>query len=872
MSQHQVKRLVDYEAPSFTITDVSLSIGLDEHSTRVESILKIERRDPDAETLFLDGEELKLESVTVIGNAFPLRYEVNDKQLSLTVPANISSFSLRIVNILSPISNTSLEGLYCSDGAFCTQCEAEGFRKITYYLDRPDVLAKFDVYVEAQQVAFPYLLSNGNLVEKGVLDNGRHWAKWQDPHPKPSYLFALVAGDFDVLTDQFVTQSGRQVALELYVDKGQAFRGNHALSSLKKSMLWDEETFGLEYDLDVYMIVAVDFFNMGAMENKGLNVFNSKYVLADPQSATDTDFFNIESIIGHEYFHNWSGNRVTCRDWFQLSLKEGLTVFRDQQFSNDMSSPLVNRIQNVRVIREHQFVEDAGPMSHPIRPEQVMEMNNFYTVTVYDKGAEVIRMLHTLLGVDGFRAGMDLYFERHDGQAVTCDDFVNAMEDATQISLVQFRRWYSQAGTPEVTVVSHYDAGSQIFELDCQQAIPTQKGPVSAPLHIPMDVEFIDCEGNNIPMVGGKPSKVESLTGTKQKFSYTLPKAPAAVSLFRNFSAPVKLHYQRDVKEIQHCVAYSSDPFNRWDALQLLYMKAIQATIDAENSDKSELVDYKTVLIETLSTLIQDKKIDSSLLAECLVLPSLESVFQNQPGLIDVHQCFEGRQRLQQHVAKALSPCLKDLLSRIELPGQYYYQQADVNQRRLVGVVLTLLAIANSKNNEYWLDSYTNSNNMTDTLNILSASQHSDGDVFEQLMAKFEKTWRTDVLVLDKWFALSAGANVEAASEVVEGLMAHPQYSINNPNRVRSVWGAFCKSNTLGFHHKDGSGYQLLASYLVKLDTINPQVAARLVEPLLQLNRYTEVYRGAMEAALLTMSKEKLSKDVYEKVSKALKK
>lgn len=864
-AKHQIKRLIDYTAPEFTIDAVNLDITLDPKRTVVKSTLTVRRLSNTAKQLRLDGAELELVSVAFGDSQQTLDYQLAEDALTILIPTGFESFTLKIVNVISPESNTSLEGLYCSNGAFCTQCEAEGFRKITYYLDRPDVLAKFSVLINGDRQQYPRLLSNGNLVNSGTTNDGRHWAEWVDPHPKPCYLFALVAGDFDLLEDRYVTADGRDVALQLFVDKGQKERGYHALESLKNAMKWDEDVFGLSYDLDIYMVVAVDFFNMGAMENKGLNVFNSKYVLANSESATDTDYFNIESIIGHEYFHNWTGNRVTCRDWFQLSLKEGLTVFRDQQFSNDMSSPLVNRINSVRVMREHQFTEDAGPMSHPIRPEQVIEMNNFYTVTVYDKGAEVIRMLHTLLGQSKFRQGMDLYFERHDGCAVTCDDFVNAMEDASATDLSLFRRWYSQSGTPVVSVKSEYHAESNSLRLHCEQQTPvTADQKQKLPLHIPMSIEFIDHAGMPIVINGGSTSVVQSLTDAQQTFTYDLPVEPAAVSLFQHFSAPVKVKYDASLAELQHLITYASDDFNRWDAMQSLYQQCIT---EAYQNASSDIFDC---LQSTLIKLIKNADGNTALLAECLQFPSLESIFQSQGGLIDIHRCYETADTIKQRLAKALLPHVIVLLNAIPVYESYDYQAHQVDDRRLKATLNVWLAISGEMGTDYWHQRYQECSNMTDTLNLLSACQYGEETVFNSLMADFEAKWRGDVLVLDKWFSLKAGANNAEPRHLLDELMSHPSYTINNPNRVRSVWGSFCRNNALGFHNLNGTGYQLLADYLLKLDKVNPQISARLVEPLMQAKRYANSYQESMNQALIKLNESELSPDLYEKVSKAL--
>ena len=575
----QAKYRKDYQSPSHTISQIDLTFDLYDSASIITAVSSV-KQERDSSTLVLDGEGLKLVSVVVEGNEWT-QYELSETQLILN--ALPKDFTLTIVTEVNPEGNSALEGLYKSGGAFCTQCEAEGFRRITYYMDRPDVLAKFTTTVIADKAENPFLLSNGNRVDQGEAENGRHWVKWQDPHPKPAYLFALVAGDFDVLRDAYTTKSGRNVDLEIFVDKGNLDRANHAMVSLINSMKWDEERFNLEYDLDIYMIVAVDFFNMGAMENKGLNVFNSKFVLANDQTATDTDYLGIEAVIGHEYFHNWTGNRVTCRDWFQLSLKEGLTVFRDQEFSSDLGSRAVNRINNVRIIRGPQFAEDASPMSHPIRPEKVIEMNNFYTLTVYEKGSEVIRMIHTLLGEEGFQKGMKLYFERHDGTAATCEDFVAAMEDASGVDLSQFRLWYSQSGTPTLSVESHYDAEKKQYTLTTRQVTaPTHEQTEKQALHIPFDIELYTATGHVIELQrnGKSVHNVLDVKEAEQTFVFENVSEQPIPSLLREFSAPVKLEYDYSDEELIFLMVNARNEFSRWDAGQMLLAKYIRSNFE----------------------------------------------------------------------------------------------------------------------------------------------------------------------------------------------------------------------------------------------------------------------------------------------------
>ena len=619
----QAKYRKDYQSPSHSISEIDLTFDLYDTASIVTAVSKV-KQEKDSSTLVLDGEGLKLVSVVVNGAEWT-DYDQSETQLSLTqLP---QEFELTIVTEVNPEGNSALEGLYKSGGAFCTQCEAEGFRRITYYMDRPDVLAKFTTTVIADKAENPFLLSNGNRIDEGEAENGRHWVKWEDPHPKPAYLFALVAGDFDVLRDQYTTQSGRNVELEIFVDKGNLDRANHAMVSLINSMKWDEERFDLEYDLDIYMIVAVDFFNMGAMENKGLNIFNSKFVLANDQTATDTDYLGIEAVIGHEYFHNWTGNRVTCRDWFQLSLKEGLTVFRDQEFSSDLGSRAVNRINNVRIIRGPQFAEDASPMSHPIRPEKVIEMNNFYTLTVYEKGSEVIRMIHTLLGEEGFQKGMKLYFERHDGTAATCEDFVAAMEDASAVDLTQFRLWYSQSGTPTLSVESHYDADAKQYTLTTRQRTePTHEQKEKQALHIPFDIELYTANGEVIELqCNGKPvDNVLDVKEAEQTFVFENVQEQPIPSLLREFSAPVKLEYDYSDEELIFLMVNARNEFSRWDAGQMLLAKYIRSNV--ANVQQGKEFELSTAVVDAFRGVLLSESLEPAFIAEMLSLPSHNEV------------------------------------------------------------------------------------------------------------------------------------------------------------------------------------------------------------------------------------------------------
>ncbi|MFQ3197441.1 MAG: aminopeptidase N [Paraglaciecola sp.] len=862
-----IKKRSDYQEPDFLIEQVKLVFNLDGEQTQVTAISTVKRKGNHSKPLVLDGEELTLVKVCIDG--VPCSDYVKNSD-SLCLAVSVDEFELEITTGLNPANNKSLEGLYLAAGAYCTQCEAEGFRKITYFLDRPDVLATYEVTIYADKVQYPYLLSNGNQTGHGDLDDGRHWVTWQDPFKKPCYLFALVAGDFDLLEDQFTTQSGRDVALQLFVDRGALAKGHHALASLKKAMAWDEQIFGLEYDLDIYMIVAVDFFNMGAMENKGLNVFNSKYVLADAQSATDEDYFNIEAVIGHEYFHNWTGNRVTCRDWFQLSLKEGLTVFRDQQFSADMSSPVINRIKNVRIMREQQFAEDASAMSHPIRPDEVMEMNNFYTVTVYDKGAEVIRMLHTLLGVQGFRQGMDLYFQRFDGQAVTCDDFVQVMEDATKVDLNQFRLWYSQSGTPKVKVSDTYDAASGEYCLLFEQInLPTAEQPSKQNLHIPIKFELLDETGHPVVQADVPQLNNKLIELTERTYSLKLSglKTQPVPSLLHDFSAPVKLEYPYTSEQLQQVMLHSSDDFARWDASQTLYSRCIHSLADDRTNDSDSLI---ASVMDAANSILATGQDNPALMAEMLYLPSFETLSQ-QVNEIHVEALFNAQRKLQKRLAGTLQDKWLAVYQQ-QKTGPYQYNAEQVNARRLRNLCLAYLVQADAPQATNLLHKqYEQADNMSDTLGVLKAAQFGDLGQFDQLMQGFEQKWRHDPLVIDKWFALQANTSRPDILPRLELLMSHSQFSMDNPNRVRSLVGSFAFYNVLGFHAADGSGYKFIGDYLLRLNSVNPQVAARIITPLIQWQKFDPSRQKLMRQQLLRIADcPELSKDLLEKVSKSL--
>ena len=863
--QPQAKYRKDYTSPDFTISDLDLTFDLFDEETTVTAVSKMIKQ-KDNSTLILDGEQMELAGIQVNGVEWST-YELS--KTNLHIHDLQAEFELTIVTKVNPSANTALEGLYQSGGAFCTQCEAEGFRRITYFLDRPDVLAKYTTTVIADKTNNPYLLSNGNRVDSGDLENGRHWVKWSDPHPKPSYLFALVAGQFDVLRDQYTTMSGRKVELEIFVDQGNLDRAPHAMASLINAMKWDEERFGLEYDLDIYMIVAVDFFNMGAMENKGLNVFNSKYVLANDQTATDTDYLGIEAVIGHEYFHNWTGNRITCRDWFQLSLKEGLTVFRDQEFSSDLGSRAVNRINNVRIIRGPQFAEDASPMSHPIRPEKVIEMNNFYTLTVYEKGSEVIRMIHTLLGEENFQKGIKLYVERHDGTAATCDDFVAAMEDASGVDLQQFRLWYSQSGTPQVKAATNYDQQNKTFTLQLAQTTsPTLDQPEKQALHIPMNVELYAQDGNIIPMVmNGKPvDNVLNFTQDEQSFVFENISEKPLISLLREFSAPIKLEYDYSDEDLMFLMIKAQNEFACWDAGQNLIAKYLRQNIAAFQAGK-ELSLPQSVL-DAFKGILLSETLEPAFIAEMLTLPSQNEV-AGWFKPVDIDAISEALSFMKRAIAAELVEELTAMYHSLK-QDQYSVEHDCIGKRSLRNTCLAYLAVTD-EGEKLVTAQYQSANNMTDTMAAMSSANQAQLGCRESLMKDFSDKWSHDGLVMDKWFMLQGTNPASNALEMIKQTMSHPAFSLKNPNRTRSLVGAFFGQNPVNFHTIDGSGYQFASEILTQLNESNPQVASRMIDPLLKYRQYDETRQVLIRTELEKLSKlENLAKDLYEKINKAL--
>ncbi|WP_171044180.1 aminopeptidase N [Pseudoalteromonas aurantia] len=858
----QAKYLRDYQPPSHQISHLDLSFDLKPTATSVISKAHYIAQSGETE-LSLNGVELKLVKLLVNGVAYT---DFEQSATLLVLKALPNAFDLEIHTEISPSTNTSLEGLYQSAGAYCTQCEAEGFRKITYFLDRPDVLTTYDVTIVGDK-SIPYLLSNGNKVKEGTTEDGRHFAKWQDPFKKPSYLFALVAGDFDVLKDEFITCSGRSVELALFVDKGNLNKALHAMESLKRAMAWDESRFDLEYDLDIYMIVAVDFFNMGAMENKGLNVFNSACVLANQQTATDRDYHTIESIVGHEYFHNWTGNRVTCRDWFQLSLKEGLTVFRDQEFSSDLGSRGLNRIDAVMAMRAHQFAEDAGPMAHPIRPQKVIEMNNFYTVTVYNKGAEVIRMMHSLLGEQGFQKGMKLYFDRHDGQAVTCDDFVSAMQDATGVELYQFKLWYEQIGTPTLNVTTHYDDHAKTFSVNVSQH-HAQNDSVSDPLHIPFAIELLDDAGEVIPLIfdGYEVAKTLSLTTDTHQFVFENVESKPVPVLLEDFSAPCIVNYDYHLEQLLHIVKYASSDYARWEAMQQAFSLEVRTAVEQLNIGNT--YSLQSTLINTLQELLNQRKGDVALLAELLTLPNfdaLAAMFEVVPvdALVTVTHNFK------QDISNHLVDELKVAFCASKEHGQLSHD--GVAARAMKNICLYYLALVSDTEIQNWICAQSDCENMTLKLGALKAGTSAQLDCASTLMDKFDAAWRHDLLVMDKWFSLQAMADNDNAIDTIYKLYEHPCFDKSNPNRVRALIGSFARNNPAQFHREDGAGYQLLGDLLIELNAINPQNASRMITPFMSWRKFDSRRQEAMKAQLQRLADlPNLSDDLYEKVEKAL--
>lgn len=874
------KHLKDYRTPDFKVESVDCQIELFEDKALVHSTLKFDRNTTQGKhqrPLVLDGEELKLISIELDGKSLAVHdYALTSKDL--TIPDVPDHFTLEIVTETYPDKNTTLSGLYRSDKKlFCTQCEAEGFRRITYYLDRPDVMSIFTITIVADKTKYPVLLSNGNRVEEGMLPNNRHWVKWHDPFKKPSYLFALVAGDLAKVTDTYTTSSNRTVALEIYVDHENRDKCEQAISALKKSMKWDEENYGREYDLDVYMIVAVNDFNMGAMENKGLNIFNAKYVLANQETATDTDFQLVEMVIGHEYFHNWTGNRITCRDWFQLSLKEGLTVFREQSFSADMGWPTVKRIQDVRQIRTRQFAEDAGPMAHPVRPDSYIEINNFYTSTVYNKGSEVIRMLHTLLGKKGFRKGMDCYFERHDGQAVTIEDFVASFEDANKIDLQQFYRWYQQAGTPVVEAKGEFNPSNHEFTLTLKQTCPaTPMQPEKKPFLIPIKIALYDKEGTLLPLKLEKGEMRETdqghflvLKDAETKYVFKDLSQKPIPSLLGNFSAPVKLNYDYSTEELNVLMTHDVDGFNRWDSAQQISLQALDALMASHRENRK--MDVPKSYLKAFEELLNQPVNDPALLAQLLNVPSFTYIAETK-GKIEVDAILEARKAILAAFSENLQAPLAKLYQLCEQKDDGSLNAHSMGYRALKNVCLAYLVRQGDKK---WFElakkQYETARNMTDKMGALSALNVASSSERETLYNDFYQQWKKDPLVVNKWLSLQALSELPNALDNIKQLLTHEAFDIGNPNKVYALINTFGGANPIYFHERDGKGYDFIADRVIELNKRNPQVAARLLENLTSWKRLDDHHGQLMKKALVKIQDSgSLSEDVYEVVTKSL--
>ena len=878
--QSNVIYRADYQAPAFWIDTVELCFDLDPAKTRVLNRMRL-RRNPDVapQPLRLDGEELNLARVLVQGQG--TSFKMDNGQLVLeNLPEGYEAFELEIFTTCAPAKNTKLMGLYVSNDSFFTQCEAEGFRRITYFLDRPDVMASYTVTLRADKQKYPVLLSNGNLVEQGELEDGRHFAKWVDPFRKPSYLFALVAGQLVAREQRIASRTGREHLLQVYVRPGDLDKTEHAMNSLMASVAWDEARFGLALDLERFMIVATSDFNMGAMENKGLNIFNTKYVLASQATATDTDFSNIESVVGHEYFHNWTGNRVTCRDWFQLSLKEGLTVFRDQEFSQDLagspSARAVKRIEDVRVLRTAQFPEDAGPMAHPVRPDQYLEINNFYTVTVYEKGAEVVRMMQTLVGREGFARGLTLYFERHDGHAVTCDDFAQAIADAnpgTKLAqlLPQFKRWYSQAGTPRVKATAQYDADSRIYALTLSQSCPPTTGQSEKePFVIPISLGLLAPDGTELT------TGMHVLTQASETLSFPGLQAPAVPSILRGFSAPVILEFDYTDDELLTLLAHDSDPFSRWEAGQRLAVSRAIRFINEPGLRASD-IRLDAPYVEAMRSVLRHPLLDAAFKELALTLPA-ETYIAEQLDVVDPQRIHTVREAMREQMAHALFDDWQWAFDTHRENGAYRADPVTSGRRALAGLALTHLCLAARRTSDtVWpgkaYQRFKDAGNMTDRFNALAALVSSGHELAAPALQRFHAMFSHEPLVLDKWFALQAGAPDRGGNVLpaVKQLIAHPDFNIRNPNRARSVIFSYCSANPGAFHRQDAAGYVFWCERVMELDAINPQVAARLARSLDRWTKLVEPLRGAAREAIARVAaRPELSNDVREVVTRAL--
>lgn len=871
----QPVRLKDYRPPDWLVDTVSLDVSLHPTATKVRATLSLmPNPNKAAAPLVLDGDGLSLVSLKLDGATMPAEsYVATPENLTIPQPPN-GHFTLEIETLVDPSANSQLSGLYRSSGTFCTQCEAEGFRRITYFPDRPDVMAVYTTRIEANKAEAPLLLSNGNLINSGEIAGGRHFSVWHDPHPKPSYLFALVGGDLACVEDTFVTMSGRNVPLRIYVEYGKEERCGYAMDSLKRSMRWDEKIFGREYDLDIFMIVAVSDFNMGAMENKGLNVFNDKYVLASADTATDGDYAQIEAVIAHEYFHNWTGNRITCRDWFQLCLKEGLTVFRDQEFSSDMRSRPVKRIADVRNLRAAQFIEDAGPLAHPVRPEAYKEINNFYTATVYEKGAELVRMVQTLVGRESFRTGMDLYFTRHDGEAATVEQFIQCFADASVRDMTQFMRWYSQAGTPEVTVVGRFDAMRSTYTLECKQQVPPTPGqPNKDPMVIPLSLGLVGKDGNDIPLTlsDGTPVANHVVLGQPSAhFEFSGVTERPVLSINRGFSAPIKLITDLDAGDLGFLASHDRDPFNRWQALQTISTRLLIANVAALRAGRPVGSDDK--LTHALAAILDDTTLEPAFVALALMLPGEGDIAREIGQDIDPDAIFRARTALKAEIGERLGPALTATYDRMTVPGPYSPDARSAGRRALRNVALDLLAAkAEPAAIARAVRQFNAADNMTDRMAALATLSLHDVPERKAALADLYARYASDALVVDKWFSLQAVIPQPDTLDTVRTLTGHPAFSMANPNRVRALIGAFAQANATQFNCPDGAGYEFVADTILTLDPKNPQISARLATAFRTWRTLESTRRAKAESALQRLkAAPHISRDLADIVERAL--
>ncbi|KAI3855574.1 hypothetical protein MKX03_006612 [Papaver bracteatum] len=880
--------LKDYKKPDYYFDTADLMFSLGEEHTIVSSNITVSPRTEGAtesSPLVLDGVDLKLVSIKIDGKELQKEedYHLDARNLTISSPPSTAKFTLEIVTEIYPQKNTSLEGLYISSGNFVTQCEAEGFRKITYYQDRPDIMAKYTCRVEGDKALYPVLLSNGNLVEEGNLDGGKHYAVWEDPHKKPCYLFALVAGQLQSRDDSFVTRSGRKVSLRIWATAEDLPRTVHAMSSLKAAMKWDEDVFGLEYDLDLFNIVVVADFD-GAMENKSLNIFNSEFVLVSPETASDAEYARIQWVIAHEYFHNWTGNRVTCRDWFQLTLKEGLTVFRDQEFSSDMGSRSVNRIEDVSLLRKNQFPEDAGPMAHPVRPHSYIKMDNFYTSTVYRKGTQVVRMYKTLLGSQGFRRGMDLYFKRHDGQAVTCEDFYAAMRDANDVDFANFLLWYSQAGTPTVKVTSLYNSEAKTYSLRFSQQVPPTPGQaVKEPMLIPVAVGLLDSNGKDMPLTSvycdgmlqvvstdGQPAytTVLKITKKEEEFVFVEISERPVPSLLRGYSAPVRLMSELTDAHLFFLLAHDSDEFNRWEAGQVLARKLMLSLVGDFQQNKP--LALKADFVHGFKSILTDYTLDKEFIAKAIDLPGVGEIM-DMMDTADPDAVHAVRSFIRKHLASELKAEFLKTVENNRNSDPYVFDHSNKSRRALKNIALSYLAsLEDAQITKLALGEYKTATNMTDQFGALTALVQNPGKTRDDVLADFYGKWEHDYLVINKWLGLQASADIPGNVENVRKLLKHPAFDLRNPNKVRSLVGGFCAS-PVNFHAKDGSGYKFLGEIVLQLDKLNPQGASRLVSSLSRWRRYDATRQAHAKAQLeMILSTNGLSENVFEIASKSL--